>query len=75
MKKKMMSFVLCAALAATVLTGCGGEAASTGGSTASTSGSTPASAATPAAGEEDNIIKIGAVCAMTGGSAIYGEGA
>lgn len=25
--------------------------------------------------EEDNIIKVGAVCAMTGGSAVYGEGA
>ena len=25
--------------------------------------------------EEDHVIKIGAVCAMTGGSAVYGEGA
>lgn len=25
--------------------------------------------------EEDNVIKVGAVCAMTGGSAVYGEGA
>ena len=25
--------------------------------------------------EEDHVIKVGAVCAMTGGSAVYGEGA
>ncbi len=25
--------------------------------------------------EEDNVIRVGAVCAMTGGSAVYGEGA
>lgn len=25
--------------------------------------------------EEDNVIKVGVVCAMTGGSAVYGEGA
>lgn len=28
-----------------------------------------------ACAEEDHVIKIGAVCAMTGGSAVYGEGA
>ena len=73
MKKKILSVLLCAALTATVLTGCGGEAASTGSDAAA---STAGEAATPvAAGEEDNVIKIGAICAMTGGSAIYGEGA
>ena len=32
-------------------------------------------AGTTAFAEEDNVIKVGAVCAMTGGSAVYGEGA
>lgn len=30
---------------------------------------------TAAFAEEDHVIKVGAVCAMTGGSAVYGEGA
>ena len=30
---------------------------------------------TEAAGDEDHVIKVGAVCAMTGGSAVYGTGA
>ena len=72
MKKKMLSLLLCAAMMATVLTGCGEEASSTPASSAPAA----SAAATPAAsGEEDHVIKIGAVCAMTGGSAIYGEGA
>ena len=28
-----------------------------------------------AGAEEDQVIRVGAVCAMTGGSAVYGEGA
>lgn len=82
MKKKVLSILLSAAMVATVLTGCGGAAATdAGAATESTetadAGATEESAdAVPAAtGEEDNIVRIGAVCAMTGGSAIYGEGA
>ncbi|MDO4344292.1 MAG: ABC transporter substrate-binding protein [Eubacteriales bacterium] len=32
-------------------------------------------AGTTAMAEEDNVIKIGVICSMTGGSAVYGEGA
>ena len=34
-----------------------------------------ATAAASAAGAEDKVIRVGVICAMTGGSAIYGEGA
>lgn len=81
MKKKVLGVLLCVAMTATMLAGCGGTAST--GTTAEapkaseTTGEAEAdSAAAPAAtGEEDNVIRIGAVCAMTGGSAIYGEGA
>lgn len=76
MKKKFLSILLCAALTATIFAGCGGEVTSTGSEAAGASETAAAGEAAPvAAGEEDNVIKIGAVCAMTGGSAIYGEGA
>ena len=80
MKKKVLGVLLCVAMTATMLAGCGGTAST--GTTAEapkateTTGEAADSAAAPAAtGEEDNIIRVGAVCAMTGGSAIYGEGA
>lgn len=82
MKKKILSMLLCTAMVASVLTGCGGSTASETSSDAKAS-TEEADAAEgeetegtkAAAGEEDNVIRIGAVCAMTGGSAIYGEGA
>jgi len=64
MKKKVLSLVLAAAMVGTLLTGCGSTA---------TSQSTAASAT--ATGKEDNIVRIGVVCTLTGGNAIYGEGA
>ncbi|MDD6810531.1 MAG: ABC transporter substrate-binding protein [Lachnospiraceae bacterium] len=74
MKKKFLSILLTAAMTAALVTGCGGgttsEATADSGETASAE--TTESAPT---GEEDNIVRIGVVCAMTGGSAIYGEGA
>ena len=78
MKRKMVSILLCAAMLASVVSGCGdsgstAETESTGTESTGTESSDGAAAA--ASGEEDNIIRIGAVCAMTGGSAIYGEGA
>jgi len=71
MKRKLVSVLLSAAMVSTLLAGCGGsDTATTGGSaTASDAGTTAAT------GEEDHVIRIGAICAMTGGSAIYGEGA
>ena len=80
MKKKLLSLLLSTAMIAALLSGCGSASdtsasasADTGASTDTAAEASTDSAAAP--GEEDNIIKIGAICAMTGGSAIYGEGA
>lgn len=80
MKKKLLSLLLSTAMIATLLSGCGSASdtsasasADTGASTDTAAEASTDSAAAP--GEEDNVIKIGAICAMTGGSAIYGEGA
>lgn len=72
MKRKLVSVLLSAVMVSTLLAGCGGSDTSTTGDAAAadTEASTGA-----AAGEEDHVIRIGAICAMTGGSAIYGEGA
>ena len=79
MKRKLVSVLLSAAMVSTLLAGCGGSDTSTSGSDTSTTGDAAAAdteASTGAAtGEEDRVIRIGAICAMTGGSAIYGEGA
>ena len=79
MKRKLVSVLLSAAMVSTLLAGCGGSDTSTSGSATSTTGDAAAAdteASTgAAAGEEDHVIRIGAICAMTGGSAIYGEGA
>lgn len=78
MKKKLLSLLLSTAMIAALLSGCGSASdtsasADTGASTDTAAEASTDSAAAP--GEEDNVIKIGAICAMTGGSAIYGEGA
>ncbi|CDD46394.1 leucine-isoleucine-valine-threonine-and alanine-binding protein [Firmicutes bacterium CAG:534] len=78
MKKKLLSLLLSTAMIATLLSGCGSASdtsasVDTGASTDTAAEASTDSAAAP--GEEDNVIKIGAICAMTGGSAIYGEGA
>ena len=79
MKRKLVSVLLSAAMVSALLAGCGGSDTSTSGSDTSTTGDAAAAdteASTGAAtGEEDHVIRIGAICAMTGGSAIYGEGA
>lgn len=79
MKRKLVSVLLSAAMVSTLLAGCGGSDTSTSGSDTSTTGDAAAAdteASTGATiGEEDHVIRIGAICAMTGGSAIYGEGA
>lgn len=81
MKKKLLSMVLAVAMVSTLLAGCGSTAteAATPETTEAESTEAAGTEAAPAeavpAGEEDKVIKIGVVCAMTGGSAIYGEGA
>lgn len=85
MKRKLVSMVLASAMVCSLVAGCGSTSTTTT-ATAETTAETTAqeSSATEAAtetaeaapaGEEDHVIKIGVVCAMTGGSAIYGEGA
>ncbi len=81
MKKRLFSLVLTAAMSASLLAGCGSSAqqSAAGGSTAA--GTTAASGdTTQAKGAstdqgDGKTIKIGVICSLTGGSAIYGEGA
>lgn len=78
MKKKLLSLLLSTAMIATLLSGCGSASDTSASVDTSASTDTAVEASTDSAaapGEEDNVIKIGAICAMTGGSAIYGEGA
>ncbi len=61
---------------ASMVSGCGASGSDTAADAADSSASESSEGTVAAAsGEEDNVIRIGAVCAMTGGSAIYGEGA
>ncbi len=73
MKKRLLSAAFTAAMAAALLAGCGSSAqqSAAGGSTA------PAAqgAAPSAQGGDEKTIKIGAFGPVTGGSAVYGEGA
>ena len=75
MKRKLVSVLLSAAMVSTLLAGCGGSDTSTSGSATSATGDAAAADTEASTGEEDHVIRIGAICAMTGGSAIYGEGA
>lgn len=74
MKKRGISLFLAAALAASALSGCGGTQ-SAGSAAPSAAPSSSAAAGGASAGGEDNVIKVGVISSMTGGSAIYGEGA
>ncbi|MDO4327781.1 MAG: ABC transporter substrate-binding protein [Lachnospiraceae bacterium] len=85
MKKRLLSAALIAAMSVSMLGGCGSSAqqaaatsAAPAPSEAAAAGSeetSPASSQPAASGEEDKVIKVGVVCSLTGGSAIYGEGA
>ena len=63
------------AVSAAVLAGCSSSAQQTGGSASAPAASSASSAAGSASGAEDGVIRIGVIGPMTGGSAIYGEGA
>ena len=73
--RKLLSMVLAVLMVTSMMAGCSSSAqdAASGTQAAATEGAAAATEA--AAGVEDKIIKVGVVCAMTGGSAIYGEGA
>lgn len=45
------------------------------GGTASTADTSSAASTTASSADSGNVIRVGVVCSMTGGSAIYGEGA
>ena len=72
-RNRVLALTIAAAMFASLLAGCG-SSAQQGGSAQASSAAASAEVST-AAGEEDNVIRVGVVCSMTGGSAIYGEGA
>ena len=81
-KNKVLAAALAGAMSISLLAGCsssaqqgGTSSAASDSSAAEESSSTTAQSGTAASGEEDNVIRIGAIGPMTGGSAIYGEGA
>lgn len=73
--KRVLAAALATTMAASLLGGCsstaqgGTDASSTVSSTEASSVEASSTAA------EDNVIKVGVICSMTGGQAIYGEGA
>ncbi|WP_077611893.1 ABC transporter substrate-binding protein [Clostridium sp. Marseille-P2415] len=81
MTKRLLSAAITVAMTAGLLAGCGSSAQqnAAGGSTAAAdtkaaSGETTAAGAAAVQGD-GKTIKIGVICSLTGGSAIYGEGA
>lgn len=90
MKKRFLSVALTAAMTAGLLAGCGSSAqqsasGSAAGTTAAAADTIAAdttaaetgssSAAESSAAGDGKTIKVGVICSLTGGSAIYGEGA
>lgn len=72
-RNRVLALTVAAAMSASLLAGCG-SSAQQGGAASSEAASTDTAASVSDVGE-DNIIRVGVVCSMTGGSAIYGEGA
>ena len=72
MKKKILSVLLCVAMVSTMLVGCSKDSSKKGSNTSTSTGDT--SAADTSTSSEDNVIRIGVIAPLTGGSAIYGEG-
>ena len=74
--RKVVSALLAVLMLTSMMAGCSSSAQTAATAAAAPAGdSAAAPAATAAAGEEDKVIRVGVICAMTGGSAIYGEGA
>ncbi|MDO5292030.1 MAG: ABC transporter substrate-binding protein [bacterium] len=68
-KRKLASMIVCISMIGTMLMGCQKKEEAT-----TTSQTTPLGAAATT-DKKDNVIRIGVVSSLTGGSAIYGEGA
>lgn len=75
MKKKLVSILLVTALAGSILTGCGKSKSAESTDTSAATPAVSSGSGTAATGKEDNVVNIGVVCTLTGGSAVYGEGA
>lgn len=77
--KRVLALTMAAAMSISLLAGCGSSTQQQAGAGSETAASSSTDASGTAAADstaaEDNIIKVGVVCSMTGGSAIYGEGA
>jgi branched-chain amino acid transport system substrate-binding protein len=77
MKKRLLPVTLITAMTAALLAGCGSsvQQSTAGGSTAAVSTTASQDAASTPEGEDGKTIKIGVYGPVTGGSAVYGEGA
>jgi branched-chain amino acid transport system substrate-binding protein len=74
MKKELFSLVLTVAMSASLIAGCS-SSAQQGAAGGSTSGETKAASGGTDPAKDGKTIKVGVICSLTGGSAIYGEGA
>ncbi len=77
MKKRLLPVTIITAMTAVLLAGCGSSAqqSAAGGSTAAASSESTHDAASAPEGGDGKTIKIGVYGPVTGGSAVYGEGA
>lgn len=74
MKKEIFSLVLTVAMSASLIAGCSSSAQQSGAGGGS-SGETKAASGGVEPAKDGKTIRVGAICSLTGGSAIYGEGA
>ncbi len=77
MKKRLLPVTIITAMTAVLLAGCGSSAqqSAAGGSTAAASSASTQDGASAPEGGDGKTIKIGVYGPVTGGSAVYGEGA
>lgn len=73
--RMMFSLVLAVILLTSMMSGCSSNAQDAVAGVSENGSGSAETAVAAAPGGEDKIIRVGVVCAMTGGSAIYGEGA
>lgn len=74
MKKELFSLVLTVAMSASLIAGCS-SSAQQGAAGGSSSGETKAASGGTESAKGGKTIKVGVISSLTGGSAIYGEGA